>query len=81
MALGICTQQKVLYHPRTPSQGILPSTLLNLCLAASRDTAAVTEKPSYSCFVLALILTYLLIVSCSDCSPLPEPSLPCGVSD
>ena len=38
MALGVCTQGKVIYHPAAPRRGFLSSALLNPCPVASRDS-------------------------------------------
>lgn len=45
MALGICTQQKVIYHSGTPRWGFLSFALLNPWPVASRDTAVLTQNP------------------------------------
>lgn len=48
MALGICTQQKVIYHSGAPHQGFLSSALLNPCPVASRDAAALPQNPAFT---------------------------------
>lgn len=47
MALGVCTQRKVIYHPAAPRRGFLSSVLLNPCPVASRDSVSPTPPRTH----------------------------------
>lgn len=73
MALGICTQQKVIYHPGTAGTGVPFFHSVKLVLVASKDTATFIRNQLQ---LFGLGIDPDLQLACySDCRPCPPSPL------